>query len=134
MVQTQCPYYNPIPTIGKSFKNLTLCRTWKKNICANCFYDPFNNWPNLIFWGKNIMSVAHNCNNMDGSKGQSDETACPPYSLMAVMELREGNKWRHKHRRNRHDCGNPLISKVESLARNWGLQKQLEIFQKRRAW
>ena len=60
------------------------------------------------------MEVAQNCKIMGGSKGNIGETACPPYYWMADMELHEGKKSRHKRRRNRHECGNPPISKSKS--------------------
>ena len=62
------------------------------------------------------MGVAQKCEIMGGAKVQGGETACPPYSWMADMKLREGKKWRHKRCRNRHDRGNPPISKVKILA------------------
>ena len=65
---------------------------------------------------KNVMGVAYNCEIVGRSTGQGGETACPSYYWMADMELHEGKKWRHKRRRNRHDRGNPPISKVKILA------------------
>ena len=62
------------------------------------------------------MGVAHNCEIMVGAKVWKGEIACPPYSLMADMEMREGNKLIHNHRRKRHGRGNPSISKFEILA------------------
>ena len=41
---------------------------------------------------KNVMGFARNYEIMGISKGQTGEMACPPYSLMADMELAEGNK------------------------------------------
>ena len=62
------------------------------------------------------MGVAHNCEIMVGAKVWKGEIACPPYSLMADMEMREGNKLIHNHHRKRHGRGNPSISKFEILA------------------
>ena len=81
---------------------------------------------------KNFMGVAHNCEIMGGAKVQGGETSCPPYYWMSDIKLREGRKWIHKRNRNRHDSGNPPISKVKTLAEtaawrnNWKVAKRTE--------
>ena len=69
---------------------------------------------------KNVMGVAHNCKIMGRAKGQGGETACPPYSWMADMEIREGNKWRHER-------GNPPISKKLILAETADLRNNFKV-------
>ena len=116
MGQNWCPYSTPITTIGKVFKTWHCAGRGKNNnICANCFHAACNPWPNLLWWGKNVIGFAQNYESMGGAKGQGGETYFPTYSWMANMELCEGKKWRNKLRRNRHERGHPPISKHEGL-------------------
>ena len=78
------------------------------------------------------MGVAQNFESMGRAKGKGGETDCPPDSWMADMELHEGKTWRHNSLKNRHDRGNPPISKIEILAKtaawrnNWKVARSTE--------
>ena len=86
---------------------------WGKNnnICDNCCPAACNPWPNFLWWGENVVVVARNSERMGRDKVHGCETACHPHSWMVVMELLEGDKWRHKCLRNRNYCGQTSISK-----------------------